>query len=73
MSRKQEPISVVPVWQPKVDRQLFVRLLFALVDQLVAEGTVDDELDVRGDDDVHPHDGEQVTDMGDREDVGHDA
>ena len=40
MARKEQPISVVPVWQPQVDRQLFVRILLALVDQLVAEGSV---------------------------------
>ncbi len=61
MAREEQSIAVVPVWQPQVDHKLFVRILLALLDQLVAEGAAGD--------DVHPHgDGRDVgdSDHGDR-------
>lgn len=40
MARRNRPIGIVPIWQPKIDRRLFVLALLALVDQLVAEEAV---------------------------------
>jgi hypothetical protein len=37
MARRDRQIGIVPIWQPKIDRRLFVLALLALVDQLVAE------------------------------------